>query len=55
VATTIAEDIVAQQLLSLEVLFAGLLGAIMWNLATWATDAEVAGENARSVCTLPRR
>jgi inorganic phosphate transporter, PiT family len=36
VATTIAEDIVAQDLLSLEVLFAGLLGAIMWNLLTWA-------------------
>ncbi len=36
VATTIAEDIVAQDLLTLEVLFAGLLGAIMWNLLTWA-------------------
>jgi inorganic phosphate transporter, PiT family len=36
VATTIAEDIVSTELLSLEVLFAGLLGAIMWNLLTWA-------------------
>jgi PiT family inorganic phosphate transporter len=36
VATTIAEDIVSTDLLSLEVLFAGLLGAIMWNLLTWA-------------------
>jgi inorganic phosphate transporter, PiT family len=36
VATTIAEDIVDSHLITLEVLFAGLLGAILWNLATWA-------------------
>jgi PiT family inorganic phosphate transporter len=36
VATTIAEDIVDDQLITLEMLFAGLVGAILWNLTTWA-------------------
>ena len=36
VALTIAEDVVVQDLITLEVLFAALLGAILWNLVTWA-------------------
>jgi inorganic phosphate transporter, PiT family len=36
VATTIAEEIVDEQLITLEILFAALLGAILWNLLTWA-------------------
>ncbi len=35
VAATIAEGIVASDLISPEVVFAGLVGAIGWNLATW--------------------
>lgn len=35
VATTIANDIVDQQLVTTTVVFAGLVGAIVWNLVTW--------------------
>jgi PiT family inorganic phosphate transporter len=35
VATTIAEGIVSNSEISLEVILAGLLGAIAWNLLTW--------------------
>ena len=36
VATTIAKDIVSSDTVTLEILFAALLGAILWNLVTWA-------------------
>jgi PiT family inorganic phosphate transporter len=36
VATTIAKDIVSSSQITLEILFAALLGAILWNLVTWA-------------------
>jgi inorganic phosphate transporter, PiT family len=36
VATTIAEDIVSSDTITLEILFAALIGAILWNLTTWA-------------------
>ena len=35
VAATIAEDVVDAQLITPAVVFAGLVGAIAWNLATW--------------------
>lgn len=35
VAATIANDIVDQQLVTTTVVFAGLVGAIVWNLVTW--------------------
>jgi inorganic phosphate transporter, PiT family len=35
VATTIGHDIVSSEAISLEVLIAALLGAILWNLLTW--------------------
>ncbi len=35
VATTIANDIVDQQLVTTTIVFAGLVGAIVWNLITW--------------------
>ena len=35
VATTIAEGIVSNDLVTLEVILAGLVGAIAWNLLTW--------------------
>src|SRR5918911_1013917 len=35
VATTIAEGIVSNHAITLEVILAGLLGAIAWNLLTW--------------------
>jgi PiT family inorganic phosphate transporter len=35
VAKTIGSDIVASEVISLEALTAGLLGAILWNLITW--------------------
>jgi inorganic phosphate transporter, PiT family len=46
VATTIAEDIVDESLISLEVLFAGLLGAILWNLTTWAAGLPSSSSHA---------
>ena len=46
VATTIAEDIVDEQLITLEMLFAGLLGAILWNLATWALSLPSSSSHA---------
>jgi len=46
VATTIAEDIVDSQLITLEVLFAGLLGAILWNLVTWAAGLPSSSSHA---------
>jgi PiT family inorganic phosphate transporter len=46
VATTIAEDIVDEQLISLEILFAGLVGAILWNLATWAASLPSSSSHA---------
>jgi inorganic phosphate transporter, PiT family len=46
VATTIAEDIVDEQLITLEILFAGLLGAILWNLATWALSLPSSSSHA---------
>src|SRR6476620_3192108 len=36
VATTIAKDIVNSEAITLEILLAALLGAIIWNLVTWA-------------------
>src|SRR5262249_38746041 len=36
VATTIAKHIVDSSTITLEILFAALLGAIIWNLVTWA-------------------
>jgi PiT family inorganic phosphate transporter len=36
VASTIAKDIVDSSTITLEILFAALLGAIIWNLVTWA-------------------
>src|SRR5215213_11649781 len=35
VAATIATGIVDQEIITLEVVLAGLIGAITWNLATW--------------------
>lgn len=35
VATTIAKDVVVQDVLSNEIIFAGLAGAIVWDLITW--------------------
>jgi PiT family inorganic phosphate transporter len=35
VANTIAKDVVLQDVLSIGVIFAGLVGAITWNLITW--------------------
>jgi inorganic phosphate transporter, PiT family len=35
VASTIAKDIVSQELVTTTIVFAGLVGAIAWNLATW--------------------
>src|SRR5688572_32018482 len=35
VATTIAKDVVVQDILSVGVIFAGLVGAIVWDLLTW--------------------
>ena len=35
VASTIANDIVDQQLVTTTIVFAGLVGAIVWNLITW--------------------
>jgi inorganic phosphate transporter, PiT family len=35
VASTIAKDIVSQELVTTTIVFAGLVGAIVWNLATW--------------------
>ena len=35
VATTIAKDVVVQEVLSNEIIFAGLAGAIIWDLVTW--------------------
>ena len=35
VATTIAKDVVVQDVLSIGVIFAGLVGAIAWNLITF--------------------
>src|SRR4051794_34871490 len=35
VAATIAKGIVNQDLITLPIVFAGLIGAIAWNLATW--------------------
>jgi inorganic phosphate transporter, PiT family len=46
VATTIAEDIVDEKLISLEILFAGLLGAILWNLVTWAASLPSSSSHA---------
>ena len=46
VATTIAEDIVDSNLVTLEVLFAGLVGAILWNLATWAASLPSSSSHA---------
>jgi inorganic phosphate transporter, PiT family len=46
VATTIAEDIVDSRLITLEVLFAGLLGAILWNLVTWAAGLPSSSSHA---------
>jgi PiT family inorganic phosphate transporter len=46
VATTIAEDIVDEQLITLEMLFAGLVGAILWNLATWAASLPSSSSHA---------
>jgi PiT family inorganic phosphate transporter len=46
VATTIAEDIVDAQLITLEILFAGLLGAILWNLITWAAGLPSSSSHA---------
>jgi inorganic phosphate transporter, PiT family len=36
VATTIAKNIVDSSTITLEILFAALLGAILWNMVTWA-------------------
>jgi inorganic phosphate transporter, PiT family len=46
VATTIAEDIVDENLITLEMLFAGLLGAILWNLTTWALSLPSSSSHA---------
>jgi inorganic phosphate transporter, PiT family len=46
VATTIAEEIVRAQLITLEILFAGLVGAILWNLATWALSLPSSSSHA---------
>ncbi len=35
VAATVADDIVDQDVITLTVVFAGLIGAITWNLITW--------------------
>src|SRR5213593_460024 len=35
VASTIAKDVVVQDVLSISVVFAGLIGAIAWDLITW--------------------
>src|SRR5688572_1870656 len=35
VASTIAKDVVEQDVLSIGVIFAGLMGAIGWNMLTW--------------------
>jgi inorganic phosphate transporter, PiT family len=35
VASTIAKDIVSQEAVTTTIVFAGLVGAIVWNLATW--------------------
>jgi PiT family inorganic phosphate transporter len=35
VASTIAKDVVEQDVLSIGVIFAGLIGAIAWNMLTW--------------------
>src|SRR5687768_14106114 len=37
VASTIAKDVVVQDVLSLPVIFAGLIGAIGWDLLTWCS------------------
>jgi inorganic phosphate transporter, PiT family len=46
VATTIAEDIVDSQLITLEILFAGLVGAILWNLLTWSASLPSSSSHA---------
>jgi inorganic phosphate transporter, PiT family len=46
VATTIAEDIVDSHLITLEVLFSGLVGAILWNLVTWAASLPSSSSHA---------
>jgi PiT family inorganic phosphate transporter len=46
VATTIAEDVVNTDLITLEVLFAGLLGAILWNLVTWSLSLPSSSSHA---------
>ena len=35
VAATVAKDLVVTNLVTLEVMFAGLVGGIVWNLTTW--------------------
>src|SRR5262245_58060413 len=46
VATTIAEDILNTNMITLEVLFAALLGATLWNLATWAAGLPSSSSHA---------
>src|SRR3954453_3321341 len=35
VAATVAKDVVSADLITPEIVFAGLIGAICWNLLTW--------------------
>ena len=46
VAATIAEGIVDSGVLTLDVIFAGLLGAIAWNLLTWAAGLPSSSSHA---------
>lgn len=46
VATTIARGIVDNSAITLEIILAGLLGAILWNLATWALSLPSSSSHA---------
>jgi PiT family inorganic phosphate transporter len=46
VATTIAKGIVDSKVLTLELIFAGLIGALLWNLVTWALSLPSSSSHA---------
>ncbi|MDO8213369.1 inorganic phosphate transporter [Conexibacter sp. CPCC 206217] len=46
VATTIARGIVDNSVITMEIILAGLLGAILWNLATWALSLPSSSSHA---------
>ena len=46
VATTIAKGIVDSHVLTLDLIFAGLVGALLWNLVTWALSLPSSSSHA---------